>query len=528
MEMDRARRRKVVFAVLLLGWLLVAAAAPTWGQIPTEADVFVDRGILAYDGKQYQEALQALQEALKLDANNVNALYYLGLTHAALEQWAAAQQALEKAQGLAPKDLDVTFQLAVVYFNQQQYEKAEPLFRRIFAAQPKRQNVGYYLGFIEFRKKEYREALRFFQANVPSDANFAQLSRFYAGLSMTGLGLMSAARAEIEEAIRIQPVSPLRGPAEQFRDVLGAAVKAERNWRLETKFSFFYDDNVRANPTFSDDPAVRAAREKKSRTTGELAYVRFEYQPLRTPDWDGTVGAAVLGSYNNDVTGFSVGNLNLAANLGYKSTLAGRQALWNLGFYYDYISLDYMAYTNRYTLAPAFTYVWGPNHVTQLVTRLQGKDYMNQDSLITTADNRDATNYMAGFTHFLLFEGGRHYLKAGYQFDYDSAQGENWSYVGNRFLAGFQYVLPWWELRFRGDFDIHLPGYTNRNTLFPITAPGTIHRWDRNISTQVSLAKDLPRNITVAVEYSYNRNISNLAVFDYDRNVVSLSVSWKY
>jgi hypothetical protein len=44
----------------------------------------------------------------------------------------------------------------------------------------------------------------------------------------------------------------------------------------------------------------------------------------------------------------------------------------------------------------------------------------------------------------------------------------------------------------------------------------------------VSLSKDLPYNLTVAVEYLYSRAFSNLEVYDYTRNVVSLSVSWRY
>ncbi len=43
-----------------------------------------------------------------------------------------------------------------------------------------------------------------------------------------------------------------------------------------------------------------------------------------------------------------------------------------------------------------------------------------------------------------------------------------------------------------------------------------------------SLSKELPHNLTVALEYLLNRNYSNLAPFDYFRNVVTLSVSWRY
>jgi len=245
--------------------------------MPTESDVYVDRGILALDAGQYTEALQAFQEALRMTPDNVNALYYAGLTYMALEQYGPAQAALEQAQRLAPTDLDVAFQLGVAYFLQQQYDKAERPFRQVYASQPQRQNLGYYLGFIEYRKQNYREALRLLRANVPSDNNFAQLARFYAGLSLSALGLAGQARAEIEQALRLQPASPLTAPAERFREVLGPAVAAERNFHVDAKVGFYYDDNVAVIPNKSGDPVATAARDTAHRSVGELGYVRFQY-----------------------------------------------------------------------------------------------------------------------------------------------------------------------------------------------------------------------------------------------------------
>ncbi len=42
-----------------VAWLLLLVASgsrcrlPSWAQVPTEADVYVDRGIVAYEAKQY-------------------------------------------------------------------------------------------------------------------------------------------------------------------------------------------------------------------------------------------------------------------------------------------------------------------------------------------------------------------------------------------------------------------------------------------------------------------------------------------
>ncbi len=527
--MKRAGYRGLIAGLLLLGGLLGGMPHLTWAQLPTESDVYVDRGILAYDAKQYGDALQSFQEALRLAPDNINALYYTGLTYMALQQYGAAQAVLEQAQKLAPKDLDVAFQLAVAYFLQQQYDKAEPLFRQVYASQPQRPNLGYYLGLIEYRKQDYRGALQFFRANVPSDENFAQLTKFYAGLSLSALGLAGQARSEIEEAIRLQPASPLTAAAERFRDVLGPAVRAERNFHVDAKVSFFYDDNVAVIPSKSTDPVAEVARNAPHRTTGELGYVRFEYQPLRTPDWEGTIAYSLLQTLNNDVSHFNTQNHTGTAALTYKTSLRNMPTVGGLTFVYDYISLDDRNFLNRYTVSPFMTLVWDAMNLSQGQFRFQLKDFMHEKTLVAPSDDRDAFNYMAGLIHFFRFQADQHYIKLGYQIDWEDAQGSNWTYLGHRFLVGGQYTLPWGDIRLRYDLDAHLRDYRNPHTFLPGgCAPCTTHRSDKELTHVFSASKDLPGNITLSLEYLLDMNISNLALYDYTRNVVSFSVSWRY
>jgi tetratricopeptide (TPR) repeat protein len=150
---------------------------------------------------------------------------YQGLVYVALNRIAEAQAAWEKARALRPTDRDVAFQLGTLYFSREQYEQAEPLLRQVYRTEPGRPNLGYYLGFIDYRKKNYRRAIDLLRANVPSDENFAQLARFYAGLAASALGFPREAQAEIEEALRLQPISPLVPPTQRFGEVLARATE---------------------------------------------------------------------------------------------------------------------------------------------------------------------------------------------------------------------------------------------------------------------------------------------------------------
>jgi hypothetical protein len=205
-------------------------------------------------------------------------------------------------------------------------------------------------------------------------------------------------------------------------------------------------------------------------------------------------------------------------------------------FVYDYFMLHDQNYLNRYTVAPFASLIWDAMNLTQAQLRFQPKDFMNQDNLITTADNRDAFNYMAGFIHFFRFQADQHYIKLGYQYDWEAAKGNNWGYGGNRFLLGGQYTLTltgmpsWWTgtIRFRYDLDAHIRGYTHLHNYLPTTSPGTIHRADWEVTQLFSISTDLRWDITLSLEYLRDRNYSNLPEYDYTRNVISLNASWRY
>src|ERR1044071_6320509 len=178
------------FSVFFLLTSLAAAAEPprSMSEDALHSGVFVDRAVVAYSDGRYEDAL-----------------YYQGLTYAALTRNAEAYAALERAKQLRPSDIDVAFQLGVLHYGDKQYDKAEPYLREVYRANPKHPNIGYYLGVIEFNKQNFREALNYFKGDVPSDPEFEQLNRFYTALTLTRLGATAEAKAEVDLAIRAQP-----------------------------------------------------------------------------------------------------------------------------------------------------------------------------------------------------------------------------------------------------------------------------------------------------------------------------------
>jgi len=521
--------------------VLTATLGPAAAQ-QSEADVFVAQAILAYDARRYDEALSLLKEALAQDPNNVEALYYSGLTLMAQQKTDQAVEVLERAKARAPRDLSILFLLGVAYFALERYDQAEAPLTQVLNERPQTEGVGYYVGLIRYRKKDYQGALKAFRAETSQNPNIQQLVRFYSGLTLAILGLPEQAVAEVDAALKFQTGSALTGPAERLRDTLATAREAERRLHAEVRVGFLYDSNVAVIPQPSHDPVAESLRNRKTASPGELAALRLDYAWLRREPWESTVTYSFFQTYNNRLPSFNVQNHLVAGALSYRAAIGSMPFQVGAQYSWDYISLGGDDFLQRHTATLFGTLVENKGNLTTLVARFQDKDFFATPGQIREED-RDARNWMIGGTHVFRFAEDRHYIRVGYQFDLENADGRNYSYQGNRFLAGGQYTLPSGSTRLRYDFDLHQRHYRHANTLLPVVNPGSREREDmeqnhvfrieqvlaKNLGpTVIGCAPTAPCPLTLSAEYQRTVADSNLAVFDFNRNVWSLTLSWQY
>jgi tetratricopeptide (TPR) repeat protein len=522
-------------------WLLAGAVAPAAAQ-QSEADVLVAQAILAYDARQYDEALGLLREALAQDPNNVEALYYTGLVLMAQQKTEQAAAVLEKARVRAPRDLSILFLLGVAYFALERYDQAETPLTPVFNERPQTEGIGYYVGLIRYRKKDYQGALRAFRAETSPNPNIQQLVKFYSGLTLAILGLPEQAVAEVDAALKLQTGSSLTGPAERIRDTLASARDAERRFHAEVRAGFLYDSNVAVVPQPSHDPTAESLRRRKTATPGELAALRLEYAWLRTGPWESTVTYSFFQTYNNRLPSFNVQNHLVAGAVSYRAAIGSMPYQVGAQYSWDYLSLGGDDFLQRHTATLFGTLVENQGNLTTVLARFQDKDFYATPGQLADED-RDARNWMAGFIHVFRFAQDKHYIRVGYQFDYEKADGRNYTYAGNRFLAGGQYTLPWGSTRLKYDFDLHQRHYLHANTILPVVNPGTREREDleqnhvfrieqvlaKNLGpTSIGCAPTAPCPLTLAAEYQRTIADSNLPVYAFNRNVWSLTLSWQY
>jgi tetratricopeptide (TPR) repeat protein len=543
----RAPLALIVTLAIALYAIPPAARAQT-----TEADVFVAQAVVDFDEKQYDSALANLRRALELEPDHVEALYYMGVVNMALRRPAEAIPFLVSARQKAPNDPAINSQLGLAYVAQQQYDQAQPILESVFRSQPTLDGLGYYVGFMRYRKKDYRGALDAFRAGRTTDTDLQQLTRFYSGLALAALGLPAQAAAEVEQALRIAPSSALTAPAERLRDTIVAARSREHRLSADLRLGFFFDDNVAIVPSAStEDPGVQTLRGAKHESTGELLGVRVQYSwlkdLLKRDDWDGTIGYSFFGTYNNDLPKFNIVDHMLSSEVTHRRAVGAMALQLGLQYAWDVMFLNADSeradrdrvrgvFLSRHTVTPFAALVESDRHLTQVFGRYQSK-FFDREPGTPARVVRDADNWMVGALHLIRFQSDAHFVKLGYQFDYEDAWGRDFQYRGHRLLAGGQYTLPWKAIRLKYDIDAHLRDYLHANLLTPLSAPNEKRRQDEEIVNTVRaeiplgntcVRKDDCIGWTLAAEYQRTDAHSNIPVFDYTRNVFSLILSLTY
>ena len=471
-------------------------------------------GMENYRDGNYQKALKDFFEAEKLFPQDPDIPFYIGLTYLELNQREKAIAYFQKALKLNPRYLDARFQLGMGLIQEGKFKQALSHLRKVFKQQPDKENLGYFLGYSYFNLGNFRKALHYFERNRTQDREIEQLNLYYSGLAKTYLGRVEEAEELYQRVIEIAPLSPLAQPSKQLL-AIRPIVPEEKRLSFELTTRFQYDDNLILVPTTN----VYRLRERDRETFIKLLYLRGEYSFLRTPY------SQFLASYgfyqticfalrDNDVQNHILSLDWLYSDR--KETFPHKS--FRFTYSYDHLLLDYNSFLYRHTLRPILI-IETPRNVTLLQYTFQDKTF--KEKPLFREDRRDAQNHEIGFVHFLRFSEGRHFLKAGYFYDREFAQGDNWDYQGNRGIIGFQYTLPK-DIRLNLDYNYKNVGYEDENIFFDK------HRKDIARDLTLGLSKDIGENKTISLEYTRTINSSNIALYDYEKNLVSVGMDWRW
>ena len=150
---------------------------------------------------QIEEAKKKVQEELDRDPANVEAYNLLGILYTGQKDYANALDAFQHALKIDPKSSPTAINLGNLYLAQQKMDLAEKSFRGVLRVDPANSDANYNLGLLFMANRAPAEAIVHFQrvhpANVLSRFN---LTRAYLEAGRTAEGLKTAAELSAQNA----------------------------------------------------------------------------------------------------------------------------------------------------------------------------------------------------------------------------------------------------------------------------------------------------------------------------------------
>jgi tetratricopeptide (TPR) repeat protein len=144
----------------------------------SEARIYLEKGRVSYRNDEDLQALEAFQQALKLDPELAEAHFRLGLTYDALAQGEEAEAAYKKAVEAYKKylsiegngeDAEAHYNLGQTYAGLHLYGEAVREYRQATRLKPDDAAIHYDLGLALMRLAQYDEASRAFAKSLELD-----------------------------------------------------------------------------------------------------------------------------------------------------------------------------------------------------------------------------------------------------------------------------------------------------------------------------------------------------------------------
>ncbi len=271
--------RQTVF--LLMVWLALVlpsvAAAGRHRPAQEMQDSLLVQAVQAYLGARYGQAV-ALLRSIPFDSLSAAGAYYLGASHAALNDFAPALRALRLATSLAPANTGYRFQLARFLAGGGLVAEARQEYLTILTVDSQFVPALFNLGMIAYEKRDYADAASYFLRVVEnnprdflalyrlgscySNLDSTDLARQYLAASLTlnstygpSLALLASLyyrQSDYRQALRLHRIATREYPEqpeywynqglclEKFEDYIGAVECHRRAIALDSSNSLYF------------------------------------------------------------------------------------------------------------------------------------------------------------------------------------------------------------------------------------------------------------------------------------------------
>jgi len=513
---------------LLLSELAAAQTTP-------QADVAYAQGIIAYDDRDYLEALEHFRRAVALAPERPHVQLYLGLSLSRIGEYQEAIAVLEKALQLDPGMHRAHHPLGLAYFQEQRYQEALAQFTLAVQGMPNRAATQFYLGYTHYLLQHYQEALPFLQRASELDAALALRAGYYRGVALYALERDPEAVEAFQVAVSTAPDSLTAQSAQRYIEAIDKRAWARQRTQWQGAVSFQYDDNVMLEPN-----DINLSRQGDGRTVFALL---GRFLPVRRGPWRLGAEYALYQSLHFDLHEFDTQSHTARLLARWKSGRVTLQAATD----YTLTLVDSDRFSDWVTLQSSATIRQTEALFANVSVRYRFSDYFNQfippdptdPTIVAFASrpgrdvrDRDGQSLRAGFDQYFAFDKNRSYARLSYHFEASRNDGSDWEYDSHAVGFGLQTPLRWgvtlnlaWGLQ-RWEY-LHSNSFSAA-PLAVLTPEDNLSRKDNRLSGSVTLTRDLGRSLTLAAGYLYTSHWSNLDFFSYRRNILSLALTGRY
>lgn len=174
---------------------------------PTSHMALISIGLLHLEMKKPKLAQRIFQKAVHCKPTAVGYIF-LGKAFCQQGQFNQSKSCYLSALRLEPDNEEAHYNLGVCCQEGRQYSRAEKHFRRAIEIDPKYAWAYAELGSVLFKKKRYQESYKALQRSVKLDPDY-YWSRLYLAVTNVVLGHLKEAQKQYHQAIRIAPQDSL-------------------------------------------------------------------------------------------------------------------------------------------------------------------------------------------------------------------------------------------------------------------------------------------------------------------------------
>ncbi|MCX5804717.1 MAG: DUF2860 family protein [Proteobacteria bacterium] len=499
----------------------------------------LEQGIKDFKEENYEECLENLTQARKLDPTSTAAAFYLGLTYKIMENYKEAVPHLRDAVTFNPPVKEALVELIDSLYQIDNIEEANKWIAVGEKEGVAPARIQFLKGLALLKENKNAEAITAFENAKEVDKTLAQAADFQIASAYMKIGKLQDSQKRFKSLITLDPTSDLATYARDYERAVTDKIEAERPFRFSIGLGYKYDTNVNASPssgTVFDNPGnawmVSGQEDTALNTTLRAMYIApFSFKTpynlsvqyslsaeryMRRDDYNlAQQSLSVTPGYS-----FSKVAFTLPLILGYINLQRekGNDFLNKLAWWQDTRYLITMGFT------PTARYMINEKNVLELTYGFMRNKYYNTTDSTTAKDpneDRDGESNSGslGWTYF--FKEGTGLFTLKYTYTAMGTDGHNWSYDEDRFSLSFLYPLKK-NLKLQYSSDAAFTKYKHDNTVF------NMRRRDDTFTNSLGLIYTIFKNVDITGQLTYTRDNANISTYDYDRSVASIGIEYRF